>query len=237
MGGTLLMNSLSPVDAKQRGRKHKSLDADENFAEGVFFKVSSYDDLTKSESSSRTSSTCSLNTLSVVSSPPASWKSTETNSFYLHQPLMVSDPECELPVVDEAEALGRAMLRSKELPSCWYFSSNHIMVNQERTKRVTAPLTRLKELDSIAREHADAMAASHKLFHSDPAALPQKFNRPSRRMGENVAVGATIKDIHKKMMATPSDKHNILHRRYTHMGMATAKGSDGQLYLCQVFRG
>lgn len=152
---------------------------------------------------------------------------------------MVSDPESDEPEpLDVAEALGRAMQRSRALPGTWYYSSNHVMVNQERIKRVMAPLSRLSELDSIAREHAQAMADRDQLFHSDPVELQYKFNRPTRRMGENVAVGASIRDIHKRMMEeTESDKHYILHRCYTHMGMATAKGADGQLYLCQVFRG
>ena len=115
------------------------------------------------------------------------------------------------------------------------------MVNQERVRRVIAPLSRLSELDSIAREHAEAMANKEKLFHSNPADISTKFQRPFRRMGENVARGKTIRDIHNQMMKNSeeitTDKYNILHRCYTHMGMGTAKGADGQLYLCQVFRG
>jgi uncharacterized protein YkwD len=157
--------------------------------------------------------------------------------------LLVSNPdesgESEL-VADEAEKLGQVMQRCRNLPGTWYYSSNHVMVNQERTKRVIAPLTRLAELDTIAREHAAAMAAQGKLFHSDPAEIHAKFNqhhRFSRRMGENVACGANIREIHTQMMKIPTDKHNILHRRYTHFGMGTANGQDGKLYLCQVFRG
>lgn len=210
------------------------------FAEGVFFKVQ--DDASHKGNSERTEASSSSDSATDCStppstSPPTSWKSTETSSFYRHQPLMVSDPESYEPVLDEAEALGRAMQRSRQLPDTWYYSSNHVMVNRERLKSVMAPLTRMSELDAIARGHAEAMATSDKLFHSDPDSLQSQFNRPSRRMGENVAVGANIRDIHKKMMTTASDKHNILHRCYTHMGMATVKGSDGQLYLCQVFRG
>jgi uncharacterized protein YkwD len=174
-----------------------------------------------------------------TSSPPASWKSTETNSFCLHQPLYVTDPELSggCPVINEAEALGRVLQRSRQLPTTWYYSSNHVMVNQERCRRVVAPLTRLAELDAIAHDHAVAMASADRLFHSNPVELRNKFSRPSRRMGENVASGDSIRDIHKKMMKTKSDRNNILHRSYTNMGMATAKGKNGTLYLCQVFRG
>lgn len=81
------------------------------------------------------------------------------------------------------------------------------------------------------------MASECRLFHSVPAELHAKFNRFSRRMGENVASGANIREIHKEMMKVPTDRHNILHRRYVNFGMATAPGKDGKLYLCQVFRG
>lgn len=212
--------------------KQTTLDVGQmGITEGVFFKVMN-DELGKKESSIATEMPCVA-----TPSPQTSWKSTERNSFYLQQPLLVSDPESNEPVLDEAEALGRAMQRSRILPDTCFFSNNHIMVNQERKKYTVAPLTRLHELDDIAREHAEAMAASNRLFHSDPDYVQNKFNHHSRRMGENVAVGATIRDIHESMMKTVSDKYNILHRRYTHMGMATAKGSNGQLYLCQVFRG
>jgi uncharacterized protein YkwD len=160
----------------------------------------------------------------------------------LHQPLMVIDPEKadQETEIDPATALGKAMARSRNLPNTDYYSSNHILVNQERVKRVIAPLSRLRELDSLARDHAEAMANAQHLFHSDPCDIQSKFQRPCRRMGENVAVGSNIRDIHVRMMKNTesnTDKNNILHRCYTHMGMATAKGADGQLYLCQIFRG
>jgi uncharacterized protein YkwD len=111
------------------------------------------------------------------------------------------------------------------------------MVNQERSKRIRAPLVRLRELDEIARDHAERMASKNSLFHSTPDELKSKFNRSSRRLGENVKRGDRIRNIHEGMMKDVSDKNNILDGRYTHMGMATARGSDDNLYLCQVFRG
>ena len=247
------MENKVQTPVTRRGRKHLSLipqPEEIDFAEGVFFKLdnaslsrsSTVEDLKalgKREESETSCQTYFSATSTPCATPPTSWKSTDTSSFILHQPLMVSDPDKDLSetVIDEASALGEVMERSRKLPGTWYFSSNHVMVNQERTKRVIAPLTRLSELDAIAREHAQAMAQASKLFHSDPAQLHANFNRFSRRMGENVAAGASIREIHKEMMKVPTDKHNILHRRYTHFGMGTATGSDGKLYLCQVFRG
>jgi uncharacterized protein YkwD len=221
---------------------------EDGHTEGVFFKVPSKANLL-SDASSVADETCdaslssaSSSASSNLASPPPSWKSTERQSFLLNQPLIVVDVEKEEIETnfDPAAALGHVMLRSRKLPGADYYSSNHILVNEERVKRVIAPLHRLRELDELARAHAEVMARGGRLFHSNPTDLSTKFSRPFRQMGENVAAGGTIREIHKYMMRNAdgnTDKYNILHRRYTHMGMATAKGADGQLYLCQIFRG
>lgn len=254
-------DSSKPTNEKARPttKNNKKPTTNDGFSEGVFFKVSSAASLMSSDSSVTSASSSStangdsvgsLRSLSYSATspssnthhPPTSWKSTERKSFLLHQPLMVSDPEnidAELES-DPVAALGKVMAQSKKLPSTDYYCSNHIMVNDERVKRMTAPLSRLRELDDLARYHAEAMASGQQLFHSDPTTITHVFQRPFRRLGENVACGANIREIHTNMMEKQeycSDKYNILHRCYTHMGMGTAKGEDGQLYLCQIFRG
>jgi uncharacterized protein YkwD len=174
---------------------------------------------------------------SVTSSPATSWKFSGSKEHNKDTPLVVSDPESPTEIEDEAAALGRIMARSRHLPCSSFFSSNHVMVNEERSKRIIAPLIRLRELDEIAKEHVERMASQNSLFHTAADELQAKFQRTSRRLGENVSKGESIRIIHRVMMATLADKNNILDRRYTHMGMATARASDGELYLCQVFRG
>jgi hypothetical protein len=220
---------------KAKGRKAQSLaEATVKSEGGVFFSVrtvqtdddasSSTDSDTVTSSSSRKHST--------------SWKSTGGNYCLPRSPLIVNDPEKGgEPIKDEVEALGLIMARSRHLPGTWYYSSNHVMVNQERSKRMIAPLARMRELDEIAREHVDAMARENRAFHSNPNFLKMSFHRPARRLGENVAKGSSIRAIHEAMLATRSDYNNIADRRYTHLGMATAKASDGELFMCQIFRG
>ena len=217
----------------------------DGLTEGVFFKPPSVASLVSSDSSVTTSSSSYSDCLETTEMyPPPGWKSTERKSFFANQPLIVFDPE----KMDKQElerdpviALGKILTHSMTLPPMdYYYSSNHIMVNDERIQRTTAPLARLRELDDWARYHAEQMAQSLVLFHSDPTILTSVLQRPFRRLGENVASGTTIREIHTNMMENPlcrSDKYNILHRCYTHMGMGTAKGDDGRLYLCQIFRG
>lgn len=213
---------------KGRGRKRaSSLLAADTSTEGVFVSAC---DLNNSWSNSNDSH-------STDSTGPSSWKSSGSKDHHKGSPLIVSSPDSERMIQDESEELGLKMARSKKLPGTWYFSSNHVMVNDERILRTVAPLVRLTELDDIARQHAEAMASKDRLFHMDPHDLQVAFSKHSRRLGENVARGRSIREIHEAMMSTRSDKNNILDRRFANMGMATARGNSGQLYLCQIFRG
>lgn len=170
-------------------------------------------------------------------SPPTSWRSSADKEHLKNIPLYVSNPDNPIEITDEQETLGKILCRSKRLPGPSFYANNVILVNQERTRRLTAPLTRLHELDELAREHAKRMAEACALFHSSPDDVQTSFHRPCRRLGENVKRGDSIINIHKAMMKDFADRSNILDRRYTNMGMGTAKGSDGHLYLCQLFRG
>jgi hypothetical protein len=166
-----------------------------------------------------------------------SWKSSADIDPAERIPALVLAPESEETVENEVALLGKIMERSRHLPGTSHYASNHIMVNKERTKRVTAPLVRLHELDELARRQAQRMADQSELFHSFPGEIQMNFHRPSRRFGENVARGVSIHDIHNEMMRNRADRNNILDRRFTNMGMGSARGLDGNLYLCQIFRG
>lgn len=181
------------------------------------------------------------------------WKSSGDDNFHNHSPLVAQchlNPQAScnngpIPLqlqhhkssTEEINALNNAMQRSYKLPRTSHFSNNHIMVNRARAKRIVPALSRNPNLDTLARWHAEAMASSRKIFHSDPVEIQAKLKVPSRRIGENVAVGESIKDIHRKMMTKKGDYNNIIDRRFVEMGMGTAKGRNGELYLCQIFRG
>jgi hypothetical protein len=181
-----------------------------------------------------------------------SWKTSSGKGHHKYSPLVAKSGESISsqtnpkndgrlhPVEDnnDGEELGMIMLRSRQLPGTWYYSSNHVLVNKERVKRRISPLVRRTQLDEIAREHAETMAAQDALYHSIPSNLVQKIGRPSRRLGENVSFGESIREIHKTMMEDAgADRNNILDRRYLTMGMGTARGPNGGLYMCQIFRG
>jgi uncharacterized protein YkwD len=211
---------------KAKGRKTQSLvEATVKSEGGVFLSVRTLPTADDSSSSADSDTVTSYPS----SAASTSWRSAESASFLPRSPLVIKEEE---------EALGLIMAKARNLPTTWYYSSNHVMVNQERVKRTIAPLVRMRELDEIARENVDAMVCENRAAHSNPDFLRIRFQRPSRRLGENVAKGSSIRAIHKAMMMeTGSDFNNIADRRYTHMGMATAKASDGELFMCQIFRG
>jgi len=115
-------------------------------------------------------------------------------------------------------------------------------VNYERTKRSLPLLKRRHSLDQIAKECAMSMAQQGKAQHSEQGIIPKKLGRPSRRLGENVAKGWKICDIHNKMMEEKSacNRNNILDARYTQMGTGIITVTNGafcnEFYVCEIFR-
>lgn len=144
----------------------------------------------------------------------------------------------EATTVDEATRLRMIMARSKNLPTTSYFSSNHILVNQERLHHTIAPLNRVLQLDELARHHAVQMASKEMVHFLDLTPLVVALKDLNcRRLGVNVQKGQSIRGIHRVMMKAQLNKNNILNRKFTHMGMGTAVGRNGELYLCQIFAG
>lgn len=115
--------------------------------------------------------------------------------------------------------------KEEEIHSTSYFASNHVLVNRERMKRGLRPLTRNIAMDDLARKSAEAMAESNGLN-----ALPTTY------VG-NVLRGETIRTIHRSTMLQKQgrERANILNPYFQDFGVGTCKGSDGQLYMCQLF--
>ena len=226
------------------GRKTKSLEANVDGtvkADGVFVSSRTLAMRPLSPPSSVSSDLTSTTAESVPQpkSPATSWKSAGTKGHHVNAPLVVTNPDnLDEVITNEAEQLGKIIARSRKLPGTWYYSSNHVLVNQERTRRTMKPLIRMVELDRLARIHAEQIAEEEDLRHVDADALRLALKDiPYRRLGENVARGSNVRAIHSDMMSTLSNKNNIVDRRFTHMGMGTAVGKNGELYLCQIFRG
>lgn len=183
----------------------------------------------------------------VDNSSGKSWASAGTRNFHKRSPMVPANhPKLKRQGSDgskkvendmpETEQLDQIMAKDRNLPGTWYYSSVHILINKQRIKRNIPALTRRIELDQLSRERAAAMAESGTVQHGDPDDTQFRLY-PCRRFGENVASGADIRSIHKDMVENGADLNNMLDRRYTYFGAGTAKGKDGALYMCQIFKG
>lgn len=188
-----------------------------------------------------------------LSTANSSWKSCEREGYHNHSPLVAQrvlyaqqrrgTTIQPTSFSEELQNLNITMERARELPRSCCFGNNHVMVNRAREKQAVPPLNRSSVLDALAREHAETMSAAQRdcgegrAFHADPTEIQAKLKKPSRRIGSNVAIGESVRHIHQEMMHKKGDCNNIFDRRYTEMGMGTSLGSDGNIYLCQIFRG
>jgi uncharacterized protein YkwD len=165
---------------------------------------------------------------------------TETNKSWKSCASRDYRQRSQLSYEDQQKQWGQAIVDAQRLPrTSAHFASNHIMVNAERTKRTIPALKRSRELDAVARWHAEAMAAENMVRHSKPKELQSMLGEDGefKYLGENVHSGPCIRTIHDEMVEIVGDLRNMCDRHYKEMGMATALSSSGELYLCQIFRG
>jgi uncharacterized protein YkwD len=122
------------------------------------------------------------------------------------------------------------------VPGNWYYSSNHILINQERERKQITPLVRSAELDEEARKQAEQMAKKAMLLYTKQSRLAERLTVPFRHFAENVASGKSIRSVHTKFMQESRlEKANLLNPVFKSMGVGTAKGPADELYICQIF--
>src|SRR3954469_4863704 len=89
------------------------------------------------------------------------------------------------------------------------------------------------DLTSVARSWAAHMAAHHQLAHN-PSFTSEVCCWS--HIGENVGVGPSVSAIQRAFMGSSSHRANILSSSFTQVGIGTARGSDGKLYVDELFR-
>lgn len=105
-------------------------------------------------------------------------------------------------------------------------------INHEHYKRKLRSLAVWESLSNTARNHSCAMARSDNLRHN-PNLTRQV--RGWRILGENVAVGWNLYEIHKAWMASPSHRSNILDGRYRALGVGICRGASGAYWVTTIF--
>lgn len=105
--------------------------------------------------------------------------------------------------------------------------------NSARSQHGLSAYVVSSDLTSIANQWAAHMAANRTLAHN-----PNAYSQVCcwRAMGENVGVGGSASQIQQAFMNSSEHRSNILSSTYTEVGIGTARGSDGQLYVDELFR-
>lgn len=107
-----------------------------------------------------------------------------------------------------------------------------VRVDDERAAHGRAPLVHVRDLQAVAQQQAQAMAARGGLFH-DPS-LGDRV-RDWSRLTENVGQAADLESVHAALMASPGHRANILDPGVSQIGVG-AVWSGGRLWVSQVFR-
>lgn len=105
--------------------------------------------------------------------------------------------------------------------------------NAARSSAGLRPYAVAADLTALARRQAARMAAAGALAHN-PALASQVCCWTD--LGENVGRGTSVDQVQSAFLASPEHRANILSARYTQIGVGTARGGDGRLYVDEVFR-
>jgi uncharacterized protein YkwD len=89
-------------------------------------------------------------------------------------------------------------------------------------------------LAGSAQSQVDAMIAQGGLFHQD---LQDDLGAGWMIVGENVGYGPGSSAIHSALVNSPRHYENLVHSRYTHVGIAAKVDATGRMWISQVFGG
>lgn len=106
-------------------------------------------------------------------------------------------------------------------------------IARERSAHGLAGYAVAEDLVAVARGQAADMARQDRLYHNPD--LTREVRR-WQSVGENVGVGMTVGAIHDELMASSTHRREILSTRFTEVGVGVAHGSDGTIWVSQVFR-
>lgn len=106
------------------------------------------------------------------------------------------------------------------------------LVNTERAKNDLPALTPVSDIRHVARRHSVKMAQESRLHHN-PTFSQEITNW--QVVGENVGRGPSVESLHRALMNSEGHRANILHERYTQIGVGV-EVRDGQVWVTQNFR-
>ncbi len=107
------------------------------------------------------------------------------------------------------------------------------LINDTRWAHGLPELSPDRELQIIANRHANRMAEAGYIYHS--ANLGARLSSGWWAWSENVGYGPSVTWIHNTFMNSSHHAANILDSSFNYVGVGVAYGSDGKVYVAQVF--
>ena len=112
-------------------------------------------------------------------------------------------------------------------------STSVALINNTRWAHGLHGLMPDRELQIIANRHANRMAEAGYIYHSRN--LGSQLSWGWWAWSENVGYGPSVRWIHNAFMDSGYHSGNILDSSYNYVGVGVAYGSDGTVYVAQVF--
>lgn len=106
------------------------------------------------------------------------------------------------------------------------------MINQARSDNGMGSLGLSQKLSRRAHGHSERMADSGRLFHS----CLNCRSGGGRRMGENVGVAGSIREVHRLLMNSSSHRANILATAFERVGVGVVR-KGGRVWVTEIFAG
>jgi uncharacterized protein YkwD len=115
------------------------------------------------------------------------------------------------------------------------------MINAARASEQLPLLRRDPALDKLAKAHSEEMRKARMVGHDigggDPTVRLKAAGIFSRVAGENCASASSPEHAHRALWASPSHRGNLLLAQFTRVGVAVVRGSDGTVWVTEMFAG
>ena len=109
------------------------------------------------------------------------------------------------------------------------------LVNRYRAANGLPALEQAGDATAKAQRHSEDMAAQGRIFHS--SSLSSGISGGWSSLGENVGMGGSVGQIESMFEASSAHRDNLLNPSFNQLGVGVAYGSDGALYVTEVFVG
>jgi uncharacterized protein YkwD len=109
------------------------------------------------------------------------------------------------------------------------------LINRDRVAEGLPALSLRNDLDGIADAHSAEMAKAQQIYHNDDLfTAATKARIGARSVGENVALNKSIDDAHRRLLASPGHRANLLSPSFSLLGIGLAN-VNGTWYITEVF--